>query len=184
MQRQHFLLLLTLPVLFLSLSVICNSIQSAGPHHRLLYWQPSPNQAQQAIDDAQTAINTAYINLAFADSTGSEITDLISTLNGAISALNQARQAFNQTDYSTTVTLANEAATNAQTVSNEAQLRGLTTSAQTNSLIVVVIAVVLLSLPTSYFVIARLAQHRKEKRRAFLRMEIRLPDDEQEEETS
>ncbi|MFX1565759.1 MAG: hypothetical protein ACFFCH_07200 [Promethearchaeota archaeon] len=184
MQRQHFLLLLTMPLLFLSVSFIGNPIQSAGSHSDLVYSQPSPNQAQQAIEAAQTAINSAYFNLIFADAAGSEITDLISTLNRAILELNQARQAYNQTDYSTAITLADGAATTAQTVSTEAQLRGLTTTAQTQSLIIVVVAVVLFSLPTSYFVVSRWTQYRKEKRRKFLRMEIRLPDDEKEEETS
>jgi hypothetical protein len=149
-----------------------------------VYSQPSQSQALQAIEDAQAAINSAYVNLAFADSAGSEVSDLIGTLNGAILALSQARRAYNQTDYSTAITLADGAATTAQTVSTEAQLRGITTTAQTQSLIVVVVAVVLISLPTSYFVVSRWTQYRKEKRQEFLRMEIRLPDDEKEEDTS
>ena len=181
MQRQHFLLLFTVPFLFLGLCVIGSTIQIANSYPSLSYTQPSQNQALQAIDTAQASINSAYAHLVFADAAGSEITDLISTLNGAILELNQARQAYNQTDYSTAITLADDAATTAQTVSTEAQLRALTTNAQTQSLIVVVVAVVLISLPTSYFVVTQLAQYRKTRRREFLRMEIRLPDDEQEE---
>jgi hypothetical protein len=146
--------------------------------------QPPQNQAQQAIDAAQTAINTAYATLAFADSVGSSITDLIGTLNAAIIELNHARIAYNRTDYSTAITLAETAETTAQAVGDEAQFRGITTLSQTQAQFVLVFAVVLLSFPIGYFAITSWQKYRKEKRRTFLRMEVRLPDDEVEDENS
>ncbi|MHA2406222.1 MAG: hypothetical protein ACXACH_05675, partial [Candidatus Hermodarchaeia archaeon] len=120
---------------------------------------------------------------AFADAAGSSITDLIGTLNGAITELNQARHAHNLTDYSTAISLAQGAESTANNVSDEAQLRGLTSVSQTQSQIVLVFAVILISLPASYIVIDRWQRYRKEKRQEFLRMEIRLPDDEEEDGT-
>jgi hypothetical protein len=145
--------------------------------------QPLQNQAQQAIDTAQTAINTAYTNLAFADAAGSSITDLIGTLNGAITELTQARHAYNLADYSTALSLAQGAESTANNVSDEAQLRGLTSVSQTQAQIVLVFAVILISLPVSYLVIEHLQRYRKQKKQEFLRMEIRLPDDEEEDDT-
>lgn len=146
--------------------------------------QPPQHQAQEAIDAAQMAINTAYTTLTFADSVGSSITDLISTLNAAINELNQARIAYNRTDYSTAITLAESAETTAQAVGNEAQVRGTTTLSQTQAQLVLVFAVVLLSFPIGYIAITSWQKYRKEKRRAFLQMEVRLPDEEEEDETS
>jgi hypothetical protein len=144
--------------------------------------QQPPAQAQQAIDAAQTAINSAYTRLAFADAAGSPIDDLIGTLNGAILELIQARQAYNQSDYSTAITLAANAETTANTVGDEAQLRGFTTLAQIQAQIVLVIVIILISIPVSYYAIARWQHYRKAKQHEFLRMEIRLPDDDEEDE--
>jgi hypothetical protein len=183
MQRQHLVLLLAFPLLILSLSISGHLTQSVGLAPETFAQQPSQNQAQQAINVAQTAINTAYTNLAFADAAGSSIMDLVATLNGAIIELNQARRAYNQTDYSTAISLAQGVETTANNVSDEAQLRGLTSISQTQGQIVLVFAVVLISLPASYMVVERWQKYRKQKKQEFLRMEIRLPDDEEEDDT-
>jgi len=182
MHRQHFVLLLTFPLLIMSLSILGFSSRSDSSMSAVFVGQPPQDQAQQAINGAQTAINIAYTNLAFADTVGSPIVDLIGTLNAAIVELNLARQAYIQTDYSTAITLAVNAQTTANTVSDEAQLRGVTTVAQTQAQIMLVIAVIVISIPLSYFVVTRWQQYRREKRREFLQMEIRLPDEEEEDE--
>ena len=180
MQRQHIVLLLAFPMLLMGLSISGHLAHNVSFSLPTSVQQPPQNQAQQAIEAAQTAINTAYTNLAFADAAGSSITDLVNSLNGAIIALNQARRAYNLTNYSTAISLAQGAETTANNVSDEAQLRGLTSVSQTQSQIVLVFAVILISLPVSYLLIDRWQQYRKQKRREFLRMEIRLPEDEEE----
>ena len=182
MHRQPFVLLLIFPLLIVSLGILGTSSHNAVPIPATNVYQPLQDQAQQAIDTAQSAINTAYTNLAFADSVGSSINDLIGTLNEAIVELNQARQAYNLTDYSTAIILAEGAENTANTIRSEAQLRGITTVAQTQAMILPVVTVILISIPASYFVVTRWQRYRKEKRREFLRMEIQLPDDEKEDE--
>jgi hypothetical protein len=164
----------------MSLSISGHLTQNADLAPEIFVLQPPQNQAQQAIEDAQTAINTAYTNLVFADAAGSSITDLIGTLNGAIIELNQARRAFNLTDYTSAISWAQGAETIANNVSDEAQLRGLTSVSQTQAQIVLVFAVILISLPASYMVIDRWQRYRKQKKQEFLHMEIRLPEEEEE----
>ena len=180
MQRQHFVLLLVFPFLLASLSLPALFAYSVGPDHTISLNQPPQDQAQQAINEAQTAINTAYTTLAFADAAGSPIIDLISTLNGAIGQLSQARHAYNQTNYPTAITIAEAVTITANTVNEEAHLRGITTVAQTQAQILFVFAVVVISIPTTYFAITYWQQYRKAKRREFLQMGIRLPDEEDE----
>ena len=183
MQRQRLVLLVAFPLLIMSLNITGHLTHLVGLAPETVLQQPTPNQAQQAIETAQNAINTAYTNLAFADAAGSSISDLINTLNGAINNLNQARHAYNLTNYSTAISLAQGAETTANTVSDEAHLRGLTSISQTQSQILLVIAVILISLPASYMIIDRWQKYRKQKRQEFLRMEIRLPEDEEEDDT-
>ncbi len=181
MQRQHFVPLLIFPLLIVSLRIPGLFSQSVGTLNAVSFIQPPQDQAQQAINDAQTAINEAYTNLAFADAAGSPITDLIGSLNGVISELTQARLAYNRTDYTTAITLAEAAESTAHEISDEAQLRGLTTIAQTQAQILLIFAIILISIPMSYLAITRWQQYRKRKRREFLQMEIRLPDEEEDE---
>jgi hypothetical protein len=179
MQRRALVLIFVIPLLAMSLGLFSQGLRispSAITHSQ-------PSQAQEAIDAAQNAINTAYISLIFADNAGSPITDLIETLNEAITALNYARNAYDVADYATAITLAENAESTANAVSNEAQLRGVTTTAQVQAQILAIFAVILISSLASYFVLSRWQQYRKQKRREFLRMEIRLPDDEEEEQT-
>jgi hypothetical protein len=177
MQRRSFVLVFVLPLLAMSLGGFSQGFRSSPS--AVTFSQPS--QAQQAIDAAQTAINDAYISLVFADNAGSPITDLIGTLNEAITELNQARNAYDAADYATAIILAENAESTANTVNNEAHLRGLTTTAQVQAQIVFIFAVILISVLASYFAVSRWQQYRKQKRREFLRMELRLPDDEEEE---
>ncbi|MFX1404224.1 MAG: hypothetical protein ACFE9D_07095 [Promethearchaeota archaeon] len=179
MQRRYSVLILVTPLLAISLGLFSQGVRLFPV--TAIHSQPS--QAQQAIDAAQNAINAAYINLVFADNAGSLITDLIGTLNGAITELNQARNAYAAADYATAITLAETAESTAHAVSNEAHLRGVTITAQIQAQIVFIFAVILISILASYFAISRWHQYRKQKQREFLRMEIRLPDDEEEEQS-
>lgn len=179
MQRRYFVLILVIPLLAMSQGLFLQGFRIspvAATHSQ-------PSQALQAIDTAQSAINAAYINLVFADNAGSSITDLIGTLNGAITELNQARNAYTAADYATAITLAENAESTANAVSNEAYLRGVTTTAQVQAQIVFIFAVILISILASYFALSRWQQYRKQKRREFLQLEIRLPDDEEEEQS-
>ena len=182
MKRQHSVLLLVFPFLIVGLSLAWSVNFPYDKNPSILVGQIQQAQAQQAINEAQTAINAAYTTLVFADSAGSPINDLISTLNQAISDLNHARRAYNQTDYTTATTLAEGVESTANAVNAEAQIRGITTVAQIQAQILFVFAVVLISIPTTYFVVSRWQEYRKAQRREFLQMEIRLPDEDEEEE--
>jgi hypothetical protein len=141
-------------------------------------------QAQQAIDEAQSAINTAYIDLVYADSAGASIIDLISSLNSAINVLNQARAAYNTNDYSSAITLAGNAQNTALSVSDQAGTRRFATLAQQQVQIIVIIAVVVITVFITYFALTRIIHYRREKKQEFLRMEIQLQDEEEEGEDS
>lgn len=141
-------------------------------------------EAQQAINDAQTAINEAYLLLTIADSIGTEISDIIGTLNGAINTLNQARSAFNASDYTTAITLANSAQHTAEDVGTQAAQRYDATRVHLLILITVILAVVVIIIVVTYFAIRRWRTYRKQKRQEFLRMEIRLPEENKESESS
>jgi hypothetical protein len=146
--------------------------------HEQVYFQPEA-QAQQAIDNAQSAINSAYTDLMLADSTGASITDLQGSLNGAITELNQARSAFNATDYPSAITLAESAQATADSVSIEASTRRSTTLAQQQAQIIITIGAVIITVFITYFALTRIIRYQREKKREFLRMEIRLPDEEE-----
>ncbi len=149
--------------------------------HDQIYFQPEA-QAQQAIDDAQSAINIAYTDLMLADSTGASITDLLDSLNSAITELNQARSAFNATDYSSAISLAESAQATADSVSTEATTRRSGTLVQQQAQIIIIIGVVIITIFVTYFALTRIIHYQREKKQEFLRMEIRLPDEEEERE--
>ena len=180
MQRHPTNLMLALFLFMVALSspVIALTTVSAYGHEQI-YYQPEA-QAQQAIDDAQSAINTAYADLMLADSTGASITDLLGSLNGAITVLNQARSAFNATDYTSAITLAESAQGTADSVSIEASTRRAATLVQQQALIIIIIAVVIITVFITYFALTRIIRYQREKKREFLRMEIRLSDEEEE----
>jgi hypothetical protein len=184
MQRRYFIPLLVFTILAMSVFQLGTFSHNGQKMSTMVQNQPLQDQAQQAIDAAQSAINAAYSNLVFADSVGSSINDLIGSLNGAILDLNAARHAYNLTDYSTAITLAENAESAANTVSSEAQQRGVITTAQTQSQIIVTIAIVSIVLVGSYFAVTRWQKYRKQKRREFLQMEIRLTDDDDEEDAT
>ncbi|MFX0079050.1 MAG: hypothetical protein ACFE8O_07400 [Candidatus Hermodarchaeota archaeon] len=179
MQRHHANLILALFLFMVALSspvIALNTSSPFGQKHVLL--QPDA-QAQQAIDAAQTAINTAYTDLMLADSTGASITDLLGSLNGAITELNQARSAYNDTDYTSAITLAESAQATADSVSIEASTRRSATLVQQQAQIIIIIGVVIITVFITYFALTRIIRYQREKKQEFLRMEIRLPDEEE-----
>lgn len=180
MQRHPANLILALFLFMVALSSPAVALTPASPPgHEQIYFQPEA-QAQQAINDAQSAINTAYSDLMLADSTGASITDLIGSLNNAITELNQARSAFNATDYSSAMTLAESAQTTADSVSIEASTRRAVMLAQQQARFIIVIGVVIITVFITYFVLTRIIRYQRQKKREFLRMEIRLPEEEEE----
>lgn len=174
-----FLLLIIFAINLFTIPLFCH-FQPAI--HSSIY-QPEV-EAQQAIDDAQTAINEAYLLLTIADSIGVEINDIISTLNGAINTLNQARSAFNASDYTTAMTLANTAQNTAEGVGTQAAQRYDATRVQLIIQIIIILAVVVIVIVVTYFAIRRWRTYRKQKRQEFLQMEIRLPEENKESKTS
>ncbi len=184
MQRQYAILILICPLFIASLGLQGPVLVISNQTPVVTLTQSQETQAQQAINAAQTAINTAYINLVYADTTGSPISDLIEALNGAIVELNQARRAYNATDYATAITLAENAQTTANSISEDAQVRRYTTFVQIQAQLFFIIAVAVIALLITYFALAQWRKYRKEKRRELLQMEIRLPDEQEESEDS
>jgi hypothetical protein len=182
MQRHHANLLLALFLFLVTVSSPVIALSTSNPlEHEQVFLQPEA-QAQQAIDEAQTAINTAYTDLMLADSTGATINDLIGSLNGAVTELNQARSAFNASDYPSAITLAENAQATADSVSTEASTRRFATLAQQQAQIIIIIAVAVITVFITYFALTRIIRYRREKKQEFLRMEIRLPDEEEDSE--
>lgn len=180
MQRHPANLILALFLFMVALSSPVIALTPVSQfRHEQAHFQPEA-QAQQAIDDAQNAINTAYTDLMLADSTGATITDLLDSLNGAITELNQARSAFNATDYTSAITLAESAQTTADSVSIEASTRHSATLAQQQAQIIIIIGGVIITIFITYFALTRIIRYQREKKREFLRMEIRIPDEEEE----
>ncbi len=183
MQRHPANLILALFLFMVALSspvIALTTVYSFRYEH--VSYQPEA-QAQQAIDDAQSAINSAYTDLMLADSTGASITDLLSSLNGAITELNQARSAFNTTDYPSAITLAESAQATADSVSTEASARRSATLVQQQAQLIIIIGVVIITVFITYFALTRIIRYQREKKREFLRMEIRLSDEEDGEDT-
>lgn len=180
MQRHPANLILALFLFMVALSSPVIALTTVAPlGHEPVYNQPEA-QAQQAIDDAQSAINTAYTDLMLADSTGASITDLIDSLNEAITTLNHARSAFNATAYTSAITLAESAQGTADSVSIDASTRRAATLVQQQAQIIIIIAVVIITVFITYFALTRIIRYQREKKHEFLRMEIRLPDKEEE----
>ena len=184
MHRQRLVLLLVLPLLLASLSLFSVSVQPIEPTPSFSVFHIQEAQALAAINAAQTAINTAYTNLAFADITGADITDLIGTLNTAINELDQARRAYNNTNYASAITLAENAQNTADSISEEAQIRRYTALIQLQVQAIIIIAFVVIAIIIGYFVVTRWQKYHKEKRREFMQMEIQLPNEEDEGETT
>ena len=180
MKRYPANLMLALFLFMVALSSPVITLTTVSPFgYEQVHFQPEA-QAQQAIDDAQSAINSAFTDLMLADSTGASITDLLGSLNGAIIELNQARSAFNATDYPSAITLAESAQTTADSVSVEASTRRSATLVQQQAQIIIIIGVVIITVFITYFALTRIIRYQREKKRKFLRMEIRLPDKEEE----
>ena len=183
MQRHPANLILAFFLFMVALSspvIALTTVSQFG--HEQVYFQPEA-QAQQAIDGAQSAINSAYTDLMLADSTGASITDLLGSLNGAITELNQARSAFNATDYPSAITLAESAQATADSVSIEASARRSATLVQQQAQIIIIIGVVIITVFITYFALTRIIRYQREKKREFLQMEIRLSDEEDGEDT-
>ncbi|MDO8055909.1 MAG: AC78 family protein [Candidatus Hermodarchaeota archaeon] len=162
----------------MSLYGVCTSISLNNYYLTKTPLQQS--EAQQAIDSAQDAINTAYTHVQTADAAGAQISDLISTLNTAIRDLNQARTAYDATNYGQAITLATNAENNATIVTSEAQNRGYSATLQIQVQIIATIAVVVIVIVVLYFVITRWQRYRQQQKREFLQMRIHLPEDDQE----
>ena len=138
------------------------------------------SEAQQAINAAQDAINTAYTYLQTADVAGAQVSDLINTLNTAIRDLNQARAAYDATNYGYAITLATNAENNATIVTSEAQNRGTLATLQVQVQLSATIAIIVIVVVILYFAITRWLRYRKRQKREFLQMRIQLPEDDQE----
>ncbi len=183
MKRQHVVLLLGFTLLLLALSspgIVYSTLYSS---FHFLVSSSQQSEAEQAINSAQSAINVAYNHLVVADRTGAPIIDLIEDLNSAINDLNQARTAYNNMDYAFAITLAGNAQDTANSVTDQSQQRRFATLAQLQVQIILAIVVTAIAILVTYFALTRWYKYRKQKRRDFLQMEIRLPDEDEEDES-
>jgi hypothetical protein len=146
--------------------------------------QDEATQAQTAIENAQSAINTAVTVLIQAEYAGAHISDLIVTLNSAIDELLLARSAYNAADYTSAIQYAQNTLAIAEEVNGEAHLRHLlalqSSLLQLGLIFIVVISVIGLS----YSLIFYWQKRAKRQRTNLLRMEIRLPSKEKEEDSN
>lgn len=182
MNRQHVLLLLVFPLLLAPLGYPRLFHAFPNYNYHLNIHQLQGTEAQQAIDAAQLAIYVAYNALLLADSTGALITDLISDLNGAIDVLNSARQSYNASDYPTAITQAENAENTATTVKEQAQMRYGATLAQVQAQVIIIAAVIAIIVVVMYLGLTRWRRYQSQKRRELLQMEVRLPDQDKEDE--
>ena len=65
-------------------------------------------------------------------------------------------------------------------MSEQAGIRSSATVAQLQLQIIIVIAVVVITIFITYFALTRIIRYQRDKKQEFLRMEIQLPDDEEE----
>lgn len=140
-------------------------------------------EAQQAINEAQDAIHTALGHVAEADLAGAQITDFAAALNDAIETLTQARAAYNASDFTSANQLAGNAQNDAETVGQQAQARLIETrtNAAIQTLVTIIILIVVVVI--TYLLITRWREHKRKRIQALQRMEIRLPNQEEEGET-
>ncbi len=143
--------------------------------------QDEEDQAQAAITDAQAAINSAVAVLIQADFTGADISDLIILLNSAIDELRIARAAFNLTDYSSAIQYAQNANALADQVSEDAHFRHFFALQNSVLQIGTIFIVILFVAGLSYSLFLYWTKREKQQRTTLLRMEIRLPEKENEE---
>ncbi len=136
------------------------------------------NEAQQAIDTAQTTIYEAFNQITQTDLAGADITDLASALNTAINNLNLARAAFNASEFTTAIQLAESAQNTAEGVIDEAQRRLAIALTNSATQILLVCVVVVTAVIITYMLITRWKKHRRQQTREILRMKIRLPKEE------
>jgi hypothetical protein len=139
-------------------------------------------EAQQAITTAQAALNTAFGEVVLADLARAPINDLVDSLNAAGATLNQARAAFNASDYASAIALAANAEATADTVRNQALNRRVDASLQGAMQVLIIVAGVGIALVATYLLLTRWRRYQQQRRRDLLRMEIRLPKQQEEEE--
>ncbi len=181
MKRQHMVLLLGFTLLLITLSspgIIYSAFHSP---FRFLVIPSQQSEAENAINAAQSAINIAYTHLVVADRTGAPIIDLIESLNNAIADLNQARTVYNNMDYTSAITLAGNAQYIADSITEQSQHRRIATLVQLQVQIILAIAVTAIVILVTYLALTRWYKYRKQQRRDLLQMEIRLPDEEDDE---
>jgi len=170
-----------LSVLLLTASILaCLLIGEPAIGPVALAVQPDA-EAQQAIATAQGALNTAFGEVVLADLARAPINDLVESLNAAVATLNQARVAFNASDYASAIALAANAQATADTVRNQALNRRVDASLQGAMQILIIIAGVGIALVVTYLLITRWRSYQQQRRRDLLRMEIRLPKQQEEE---
>jgi hypothetical protein len=144
--------------------------------------QPDAEQAQLAITNAQAALNTAFAEVALADFARAPIGDLVAALNAAAGTLNQARAALNASDYASAVAIAMNAQTAAVGVRNQAESRRIGANLQGAIQILSIFGGIGIALVVAYLLLTRWQRYQQQRRRDLLRMEIRLPEQHEEEE--
>jgi len=171
-----------LPALLLTASILaCLLIGGPAISPIALAVQPGA-EAQQAITTAQAAVNAAFAEVVLADLARAPINDLVDTLNAAATTLNQARVAFNASDYASAIALATNAEAAADGVRNQALNRRVEANLQGAIQVVGIVGGVGIAFVVAYLLLTRWRRYQQQRRRDLLRMEIRLPQQPEEEE--
>jgi hypothetical protein len=85
------------------------------------------SEASNAIDHAERDLNTAYAEVAEADSAGADVSALLNKLNSAGIYLSEANAAFNAGDYESAIALAGNCSNAVSGVAGEAANLGSST---------------------------------------------------------
>jgi cytochrome bd-type quinol oxidase subunit 2 len=141
-------------------------------------------EAQQAINEAQDAIYSALGHIAEVNLAGAPITDFVTSLNDAIEILTQARAAYNASNFEYATLLAGNAKNAAELVSQQAQTCLTETRINAAIQLLITITILIVVVVITYFLITRWRDQKRKRTQDLLRMEIRLPTQEEEGETS
>jgi hypothetical protein len=172
-----------LPLVLISVSILAGLLVGGlAVNPMAAAVQPVAGQAEQAITAAQAALNTAFGEVMLADLARAPISDLVDALNAAANTLNQARAAFNASDYASAIALAANAEAAAETVRDQAQNRRTNANLQGAMQILITITGVGIAAAVAYLLLTRWRRYQQQRRRDLLRMEIRLPEQPEEEE--
>ncbi len=173
------------PVHLIIVSLILVFILSIGPTKSLAIagFGTDATEAQQAINKAQDAINSAFGYMVEADLAGAEISDFVVSLNDAIEILTHAQAAFNASNFTSATELADDAKNAAELVGQQAQSRLLETRINAAIQALITISIFVVVVAVTYLLITRWREQKRKREQSLMQMEIHLPNQEDKGET-